>query len=668
MNLMVCDPYQAVVHDYYDMRGCGYDYLASGTACDDNLFCSVNDVCDGLGSCVGGGALDCSDGVSCTDDFCNDVSNSCDNVLNDGNCLGADVCHPTLDCIPDPCTGVVACSDYLSSGDCSSNFCNVSGAGYGCSWNLSVCEDFFPPPGVIYVDNQLTTDCAGTYSIANRDCSGTDGIAYDRAQDAADVVNPGDVVYFRNGTYYNHYDLSFDAPVMTLLRSGTASNPITFMNYNNEEVILSGTRIGNWGHRHTVVLGIRPVDAAEISGQGVQNIIIDGLIFEGSRLGGLMIAGPVNRYASAVNPTENVTVRNSIFRYNNQTPPGNNDAGRGIITRGKLVDVLIEDCEIYNNYGTGISIGANGFFVGSEDWHLPEPDDDMSAGQRVIVRNCLIYNNSHPTVAGNTGGISGSHMYNCTFEDNVVFGNSDDGLDSYASFSTTMKNNIVFGHLNPGGNQEGIKISAGGGGRHTIMGNIAFNNGKTNLMAGNPSRRMKDYSPSRYYNNLLYRGSTGFYLGTVYDDLTRPGFDKSYLRNNIGLDNYFFVNGTGYFDRDVREVVNGLVDSNYNFWSSNFNLNEMINTGQGANSLTGNPGLVNKSVVIDTAFGSDWNFQQKMDYIRSQVNSSFNLASGSQLIDNGIVVVGYHCANAGDVGDCRTWYGSAPDIGAYEYR
>jgi hypothetical protein len=36
----------------------------------------------------------------------------------------------------------------------------------------------------IYVDNQLTDDCAGAYSIANRDCSGSDGDAYNRPQEA----------------------------------------------------------------------------------------------------------------------------------------------------------------------------------------------------------------------------------------------------------------------------------------------------------------------------------------------------------------------------------------------------------------------------------------------------------------------------------------------------
>jgi len=128
----------------------------------------------------------------------------------------------------------------------------------------------------IYVDNQLTNDCKGKYSIANRDCSGSDGDAYDTPQEAADVVNPGDIVYFRGGTYYRHDNLTDWATVLNIQKSGASDNPITFKNYNNEKVILSGMRPEMEGHLFTVILGKQPSEFQDISGQGVQNIIIDG--------------------------------------------------------------------------------------------------------------------------------------------------------------------------------------------------------------------------------------------------------------------------------------------------------------------------------------------------------------------------------------------------------
>jgi len=38
------------------------------------------------------------------------------------------------------------------------------------------------------------------------------------------------------------------------------------------------------------------------------------------------------------------------------------------------------------------------------------------------------------------------------------------------------------------------------------------------------------------------------------------------------------------------------------------------------------------------------------------------------LINNGIIVSGYHCPTAGaNPSGCREWYGNAPDIGVYEH-
>ena len=113
---------------------------------------------------------------------------------------------------------------------------------------------------VIFVDNQLSGDCIGTYSIARRDNSGSDGDAYDRAQDAADIVEPGDTVYFREGTYSNPEHTRDGDAVINILRSGTADQPITFTNYNNEEVIFSGYRPPprETGRLRVFVLGIPP--------------------------------------------------------------------------------------------------------------------------------------------------------------------------------------------------------------------------------------------------------------------------------------------------------------------------------------------------------------------------------------------------------------------------
>jgi len=87
--------------------------------CDDGLWCNGAEDCVS-GSCVAGTAPNCNDGVACTDDSCNEGTDSCDHVANDGNCDnglwcdGSETCHATLGCqsgsAPN-CNDGVACTD-----------------------------------------------------------------------------------------------------------------------------------------------------------------------------------------------------------------------------------------------------------------------------------------------------------------------------------------------------------------------------------------------------------------------------------------------------------------------------------------------------------------------------------------------------------------------------
>jgi subtilisin family serine protease len=88
------------------------DCLSDGE-CDDGQFCNGAETCDAFGQCQSGSAVDCDDGVGCTVDSCDEGTDSCDNVSDDGACddgqfcNGAETCHPVSDCQPggDPCPG-----------------------------------------------------------------------------------------------------------------------------------------------------------------------------------------------------------------------------------------------------------------------------------------------------------------------------------------------------------------------------------------------------------------------------------------------------------------------------------------------------------------------------------------------------------------------------------
>jgi hypothetical protein len=78
----------------------------AGTSCNDGLFCTANDVCNGQGGCVAGPAKGCEDGNTCTQDSCAEAAGGCVNAklpagaaCNDGKfCTLGEVCDAAGTC------------------------------------------------------------------------------------------------------------------------------------------------------------------------------------------------------------------------------------------------------------------------------------------------------------------------------------------------------------------------------------------------------------------------------------------------------------------------------------------------------------------------------------------------------------------------------------------
>ncbi|UCG33905.1 MAG: M6 family metalloprotease domain-containing protein, partial [Phycisphaerales bacterium] len=88
--------------------------------CDDGLWCNGAEICDVDQTCQPGTPPDCNDGVGCTDDSCNEGTDSCDNVPNDAlcdnglYCDGIEICDALLDCqvgTAVDCDDAVGCTD-----------------------------------------------------------------------------------------------------------------------------------------------------------------------------------------------------------------------------------------------------------------------------------------------------------------------------------------------------------------------------------------------------------------------------------------------------------------------------------------------------------------------------------------------------------------------------
>jgi hypothetical protein len=115
-----CDDSVGCTDDSCNEASDSCDNVANDANCDDGVFCDGAETCDAVNDCQEGTPPTCDDGVGCTDDSCNAGTDSCDNIANDANCDdgvfcdGAEICDVANDCqegTPPTCDDGVGCTD-----------------------------------------------------------------------------------------------------------------------------------------------------------------------------------------------------------------------------------------------------------------------------------------------------------------------------------------------------------------------------------------------------------------------------------------------------------------------------------------------------------------------------------------------------------------------------
>ena len=142
-----------------------YSPRAAGTVCNDGLFCTAVDTCNGIGTCTGT-TRSCSDGLSCTVDACDEAGDACVNPVTTG-CLVGGAC--------------------VSSGTVSpTNVC------LACNPGVSNTTFSARPAGTACDDGQFCTavdtcNAAGTCGGTTRDCSDTLSCTTDTCNETTNV-------------------------------------------------------------------------------------------------------------------------------------------------------------------------------------------------------------------------------------------------------------------------------------------------------------------------------------------------------------------------------------------------------------------------------------------------------------------------------------------------
>jgi hypothetical protein len=319
----------------------------------------------------------------------------------------------------------------------------------------------------LYVDSQLSGDCQGTYSVVNRDCSGSDGDAYNTIQEAASVAVAGDVVLIREGTYSEQFRPA---------NSGSPAGHITFKNYGDETVTIvtgSAIAIDISDRSYLIIEGLRVDDSRWLEARNSHYNIIRNNSFTRSQASGTtgnvrFISSSHNRILNNViwDGNDNLLLIDS--RYNlvegNRISEGRHSiwgirCGDHNVIRdnffsntqqkiGEIYDCGEDTSAVPNSFDStqyNLLEGNSFYRTGNSDNSSPYAGLQC-AGQNTIIRRNRFYRTIGPALSLTYYSDEALNDYGNKVYHNVLYASDFAGVsidDSSALYGNVLKNNIL---------------------------------------------------------------------------------------------------------------------------------------------------------------------------------------------------------------------------------
>lgn len=401
-------------------------------------------------------------------------------------------------------------------------------------------------------------------------------------QKAANSVTPNSIVNILAGNYNE---------LITINTSGTIGNPITFKNYQNDIVTISGA---GFSASYNNIIAIN----------SKSNLVFDGLILENLTCafarGILVLSNPSNGINNIV--FRNLKIRNIGFTTNVASIPTSIDNAHGIEVYGQgtsttdaISNITIENCEVYNNvlgYSEAVTLNGNvdGFLIKNNTIH-----DNTNIG--IDVAGNFSASATASLNHARNGIISGNTTYNNVSPNAVSSGIYCDGCCNTIIERNNSYNNPV--GITAGCEQNGTTENV------IIRNNIVHNNTYTGINFGgyNPSTT-GIVTNSKVYNNTCFFN----------DNANLKGQMVVLKTNNCEIfQNIFYSNGNLLFYVDNILPQNFTLDYNDYYTNAgdislaqvNYQFNTVsystykTNTGFDTNSVFGNPTFVNSSATFD---------------------------------------------------------------------
>lgn len=389
---------------------------------------------------------------------------------------------------------------------------------------------------IAFAFNSFATDYYVSPSGINDNSAnrGSLSLPFQTIQYAANRTNPGDNVFIMNGTYN-----STNGPLLTINRSGNASNYITFKPLAGHTPLLTAS--GNvW-------------DAVVID---ASYIIFEGLEMEGNNAN-LTLSGAQTSYnqSKTANPTFNANFNTNAI---------------SVAKTGNPHHIVIKNCKVHDFPAGGIGVGGadyitiEGNTVYNNSWYTmyatsgisilgPKPIDAVTT-YKIIIRGNICYGNKTQIVWRRS-----QFGVDQLSDGNGIIIDANNGTQGTILYTgrTLVENNVSY-------NNGGGGVHAYEAGRVDIINNTTYNNG---TVVGYPEIDGQDSEDIKIFNNIMYARTGGNCnandIGAIYD-------------HNIYFNGPSFKNGTNDIIANPR-FVNLALDATANFRLSD--ISPAINSG-----------------------------------------------------------------------------------------
>lgn len=336
-----------------------------------------------------------------------------------------------------------------------------------------------------------------------------------------------------------------------------------------------------------------------------------------------------NVYGIKLNSTSYHTFKNLVFK---EFQVGIADEN----THPAKTNLIIDHCEFRNCLWGATITSVTNLTITDTMIHDNFYNGMFLTGCNTVrVERCQFYNNDDGAGAGgDSDGFSTNLVTNLLMVDCDSYDNSEDGFDIQAEGA--LINCTAYGMQSFG--MKSWRRSNDSYANHPLdfINCLVYDNVGNGILLANGNE-------THIYNcTIANNGENGILVSS---DLT----GQSALHSNV-VNCIIYGNGTGtnvynpivvYAAAPSKDASWMVVDCEHNLFYGNDNNANLVGVHSNTNALWTDPCFV----AVD----------------------DFHLQSTSPAIDAGIVVVGYHNSNPGDnAGDGKAWYGSAPDVGAYE--